>query len=160
MADNGASLFNQPKTSVAGGGGGDYWPGRAGSFRGRLLGFSEGPVFKNERKNPQTGETEEFDNPQIRWEFAVSSLTSGKAVTYENANGDTLEATIDGLSSKSITNLSKAGEWFTAILRREIDFDNETREDLCAEAIGGECLLVLVDNGKRIRVKTVARLDD
>lgn len=149
-------LFNEPTVA---GDGGDWWPGREGTFVGELTGFSKGPVFKN--KDDKTGE--EKESPQVRWEFDVYKL-DGKRVTYVPEGGPnegkTVDATKDGLSSLIISPKSKAGEWFKALLARDIDFANEKRDALMAEAMGKRGLIVMSKSEKgRFVIKTVARLD-
>lgn len=152
------SLFDKPKVA---GEAGDFWPGREGSFCGILTGFSEGPVFQNKKKNPTTGEMEDVDAPQVRWEFDIYKLDGVTRVMYTPDNSDDQKpASKDALSSTTISNKSKAGEWFTAVLQRDIDFTTETAEDLMDEAVGKKCMLVMMKNGNdRVVIKTVARMD-
>ena len=152
------SLFEKPKVA---GEAGDFWPGREGSFCGVLTGFSEGPVFKNNKKQPD-GSTIEVDAPQVRWEFDIYKLDGVTRVQYTpDGSDDQKPASKDALSSTVISNKSKAGEWFTAVLQREIDFTTETAEDLMDEAVGKKCMLVMTKNGNdRVVIKTVARIDD
>jgi hypothetical protein len=144
------ALFDDPRVA---GEGGDYWPGREGTFVGKLTGFSEGPSFERDGKVDRT----------IRWMFDIYKL-DGSRVQYtpeegENA-GRSLDAEKDGLSSPTISQKSKAGQWFTALLQRDIDFAREKAPDLMQEATGKRGLLVMSKNDKgRIIIKAVARFD-
>jgi hypothetical protein len=149
------SLFNAPSV---GGSGGDWWPGREGSFIGELIGYAKGPTFVNKDKDGN-----DKDSPQVAWQFAIYKL-DGSRVTYIPEagpnEGQTIDAVKDGLTSMIISPKSKAGEWFGALLSREINFDKETREDLMNEALGKRGVVAMTKTEKgRIVIKTVSRLD-
>lgn len=120
------------------GGGGAFWEPPKGSFRLQFLGLEAGPTTK--QKDDKTGETKEVAT--ARWSFGVYTLMRGDPVMFEvldsegNETGEQRHATVDPLSSKRVTPRSKAGEWLTALLRRDIDFENEKTVDLVREALG------------------------
>lgn len=148
--------FEQPRVS---GEASDYWPGKTGTFRGILTGFAKGPEFERKDKDGST----KIDKT-VRWMFDIYKL-DGSRVMYTPEEGDNagqeMPAEKDALSSLTISNKSKAGEWFMALLG-DVDFATVTAEELMEAAIGKEALLVLGPGtkGDRIVVKTVARFDD
>ena len=149
-------LFDEPRVS---GDAGDFWPGKVGTYKGQLREFAKGPVFENVDKDGN-----KKDSPQVRWVFDVYKL-DGTRVQYIPESGPnegkTQDADKDGLSSTTISQKSKAGEWFGALLARDIDFAKESAADLRAEAVGKWGLLVLAKNdNQRVVIKTVGRLDN
>ena len=140
------SFFNQPKESGEGG----FWPKQAGTFMADFIGFAEGPEVPGRQKEGSDVVPEPIT--LIRWNFKLRDL-NGNPVTYvpssgENA-GNTVEVETDGLSSPVITQRSKAGKWFTALLGGEpINFDKVDNDSLESQCEGRRCMVVFGMNEK------------
>jgi hypothetical protein len=123
-------LFETPTYTGVAGEKFEYVPN--GSYIGELVGYEEGPTFKDQ----ETGE----DQPKVRWQW---KLYMPDGTTPFINDGE--QVIISELTSTKTGRGSTAGKWFEHHLKRSFDNRKDDVEATMRECIGTRAMLIVTE---------------